>query len=196
MSSQRLSPSHPAYPLLVQVNTVIGQVTQLAGKSSRDAGSMSALLNGIMPQLEYLQSLGAYTDGEIERIKSLISQYSYSTSRSNSSRTSSSARSSSSRDSSPPSPSSASSHSSQSRHHLPAYLPSREAPPTLGNQSNTRIVRQPDLHRVADSRKAARAAGEHVPPVGFQVHHPHSKRGETPLERDQNGFITPYNPMQ
>lgn len=65
---QRLSPSHPAYPLLVQVNGVIAQVTQLAGKSSRDASSMSALLNGIMPQLEYLQSLGAYTDGEIERV--------------------------------------------------------------------------------------------------------------------------------
>jgi hypothetical protein len=31
---------------------------------------MSALLNGIMPQLEYLQSLGAYTDGEIERVSS------------------------------------------------------------------------------------------------------------------------------
>ncbi|KAG8678096.1 hypothetical protein FRC09_020125 [Ceratobasidium sp. 395] len=196
MAAQRLSPSHPAYPLLVQVNTVIGQVTQLAGKSSRDAGSMSALLNGVMPQLEYLQSLGAYTDSEIERIKSLISQHSYSHSRSTSSRTSSSGASTSSRDSSPSSPSSASSHSSsQSRHHLPAYVPSREAPPTLGNQNNTRIVRQPDLHRVADSRKAARAAGQHVPPVGFQVHHPHSKRGESPLERDQNGFITPYNPI-
>lgn len=60
--------------------------------------------------------------------------------------------------------------------------------------SNTRIVRQPDLHRVADSRKAARAAGEHVPPVGFQVHHP--KRGgsvEANLRRDQEGFITPYS---
>ncbi|KAJ1300504.1 hypothetical protein OPQ81_005317 [Rhizoctonia solani] len=172
MQSQRLAPSHPAYPLLVQVNSVIAQVAQLAGKSSRDAGSMSALLNGIMPQLEYLQSIGAYTDGEIERIKSLISQHS-----------------------SPPSPSSASSNSSsQTRHHLPAYAPSREAPPTLGNMTNTRIVRQPDLHRVADSRKAARAAGQHVPPVGFQVHHP-KRSGSVEasgLRRDQEGFITPY----
>lgn len=69
---QRLSPSHPAYPLLAQVNSVVAQVAQLAGKSSRDAASMSALLNGIMPQLEYLQSIGAYTDGEIERVSGYI----------------------------------------------------------------------------------------------------------------------------
>lgn len=76
-STQRLSPSHPAYPLLVQVNTVIGQVSQLAGKSSRDAASMSALLNGVMPQLEYLQSLGAYTDGEIERVSFFPFHFNY-----------------------------------------------------------------------------------------------------------------------
>lgn len=72
---QRLAPSHPAYPLLVQVNSVIAQVTQLAGRSSRDASSMSALLNGVMPQLEYLQSIGAYTDGEIERVSLLHENY-------------------------------------------------------------------------------------------------------------------------
>ncbi|KDN36569.1 hypothetical protein RSAG8_10743, partial [Rhizoctonia solani AG-8 WAC10335] len=194
MQAQRLAPSHPAYPLLTQVNSVIAQVAQLAGKSSRDASSMSALLNGVMPQLEYLQSIGAYTDGEMERIKSLISQHSYARSHSSSSRHSSS--STSSRDSSPPSASSASSHSSsQTRHNLPAYAPSREAPPTLGNMTNSRIVRQPDLHRVADSRKAARAAGQHVPPVGFQVHHPKRSGSveSSGLRRDQEGFITPYS---